>query len=55
MTTGLSAEGVTEPRSGVAAGESVVARAGSFLRDGDRVRPVPAAASSTPIADAAPR
>ncbi|MDE4910414.1 efflux RND transporter periplasmic adaptor subunit [Methylobacterium sp. 092160098-2] len=55
VTTGLSAEGFTEIRAGVAAGESVVARAGSFLRDGDRVRPVPAAASSTPIADAAPR
>ncbi|MGU3467336.1 efflux RND transporter periplasmic adaptor subunit [Methylobacterium sp. C33D] len=54
VTTGLSAEGFTELRSGVAAGESVVARAGSFLRDGDRVRPV-AAPASTPIADAAPR
>ncbi|MEE7450155.1 efflux transporter periplasmic adaptor subunit [Methylobacterium radiotolerans] len=54
VTTGLSAEGFTELRSGVAAGESVVARAGSFLRDGDRVRPVPAP-TSTPIADAAPR
>lgn len=54
VTTGLSADGFTELRSGVAAGESVVARAGSFLRDGDRVRPVPAA-TSTPIADVAPR
>ncbi|MGH1588279.1 efflux RND transporter periplasmic adaptor subunit [Methylobacterium phyllosphaerae] len=54
VTTGLSAEGVTELRSGVAAGESVVARAGSFLRDGDRVRAVPSPAS-TPMADAAPR
>ncbi|GJE48043.1 Multidrug resistance protein MdtE [Methylobacterium tardum] len=54
VTTGLSAEGFTEIRSGAAAGESIVARAGSFLRDGDRVRPVPAN-TSTPIADAAPR
>jgi HlyD family secretion protein len=54
VTAGLSAEGFTEIRSGVSAGESVVARAGSFLRDGDRVRPVPTTAS-TPIADAAPR
>ena len=54
VTTGLSAEGFTEIRAGVAAGESVVARAGSFLRDGDRVRPVPAN-TGTPIADAAPR
>jgi HlyD family secretion protein len=41
VETGLSAEGFTELRSGIAAGEAVVARAGSFLRDGDRVRPVP--------------
>lgn len=54
VTTGLSAEGFTEIRAGVAAGESVVARAGSFLRDGDRVRPVPAN-TGTPIANAAPR
>ena len=45
VETGLSAEGFTEIRSGIAAGESVVARAGSFLRDGDRVRPVPSAAA----------
>ncbi|WP_375464865.1 efflux RND transporter periplasmic adaptor subunit [uncultured Methylobacterium sp.] len=38
---GLSAEGFSEVRSGVSAGETVVARAGSFLRDGDRVRAVP--------------
>jgi HlyD family secretion protein len=54
VATGLSAEGFTEIRNGVSAGESVVARAGSFLRDGDRVRAVPATAS-TPMADAAPR
>ena len=54
VTTGLSAEGFTEISAGVAAGENVVARAGSFLRDGDRVRAVPSAAS-TPMADAAPR
>jgi len=40
VVTGLSAEGFTEIRSGVAAGEAVVARSGSFLRDGDRVRAV---------------
>lgn len=51
VETGLSAEGFTEIRSGLAAGEAVVARAGSFLRDGDRVRPVlpagPQAAAGT--------
>jgi HlyD family secretion protein len=48
---GLAADGVLEIRSGVAAGEAVVARASSFLRDGDRVRavqPVTAAADTTP-------
>jgi len=43
VTPGLSAEGFTEIRDGLAAGERVVARAGSFLRDGDRVRAVEAA------------
>ena len=37
---------VVEVRSGVHAGESVVARAASFLRPGDRVRPMPEAAAS---------
>ena len=46
VRTGLSAEGVIEIREGVAAGEPVVARAGSFLRDGDRVRPVVARAAA---------
>lgn len=41
VETGLSAEGFTELRSGLKPGEMVVARAGSFLRDGDRVRAVP--------------
>jgi HlyD family secretion protein len=47
VRTGLSAEGFVEIAEGLAAGESVVARAGSFLREGDVVRPV--------VADAAPR
>lgn len=41
VATGLSAEGLTEIRTGLSAGDVVVSRAGSFLRDGDRVRPVP--------------
>jgi len=40
VTTGLSAEGFVQIEQGVAAGEAVVTRAGSFLRDGDAVRPV---------------
>lgn len=50
VTPGLSADGFTEIREGVIAGESVVVRAGSFLRDGDRVRAVIAA--TRPVADA---
>ncbi|GBU19098.1 hemolysin D [Methylobacterium sp.] len=50
VVNGLSAQGVTEIREGLAGGESVVARAGSFLRDGDRVRAVSAPARA---ADAA--
>ncbi|TXM67679.1 efflux RND transporter periplasmic adaptor subunit [Methylobacterium sp. WL120] len=51
---GLSAAGFSEIRSGLSAGEAVVARAGSFLRDGDRVRSVPPEAV-TPLADATAR
>ena len=43
VRTGLSDEDDIEIRSGLSEGERVVARAGSFLRDGDRVRPVPLA------------
>ena len=58
VAPGLSADGFTELRSGVAAGESVVARAGSFLRDGDRVRAVPSPNNTpmaAPMADADPQ
>ena len=40
VKTGLSAEGFTEIREGVEAGALVVSRAGSFLREGDRIRAV---------------
>ncbi len=43
VKTGLQGDGVVEIVDGLAAGESVVARAGGFLRDGDRVTPVAAA------------
>jgi RND family efflux transporter MFP subunit len=39
VNTGLSADGFVQIAEGVAAGEAVVTRAGSFLRDGDLVRP----------------
>ncbi len=40
VRTGLSAEGFVEIETGIASGELVVAKAGSFLRDGDTVRAV---------------
>ncbi|WP_298962875.1 efflux RND transporter periplasmic adaptor subunit [uncultured Methylobacterium sp.] len=40
VRTGLSDDDDIEIRAGLEPGERVVARAGSFLRDGDRVRPV---------------
>jgi RND family efflux transporter MFP subunit len=44
IRTGLAANALVEVREGLADGDLVVARAGTFLRDGDTVRPVPAAA-----------
>ena len=40
VTTGLSVGGLVEIKSGLTAGDTVIARAGSFLRDGDAVRPI---------------
>jgi RND family efflux transporter MFP subunit len=40
VKTGLMARGLVEVRSGVNEGDIVVTRAGTFLRDGDAVRPV---------------
>lgn len=50
VRTGLSDEDDIEIRSGLGEGERVVARAGSFLRDGDHVRPVPVATQTPPPA-----
>jgi len=44
VVTGLAGGGLVEIVSGLAAGEDVVARSGTFLRDGDAVAPVRAAA-----------
>lgn len=58
VTTGLSTQGFTEIRTGLDGGELVVARAGSFLRDGDKIRsvlPKATAASAEPVvAESAP-
>ncbi|MCK0197862.1 efflux RND transporter periplasmic adaptor subunit [Ancylobacter sp. 6x-1] len=48
VTTGLQGDGFVEIASGLASGEQVVARAGGFLRGGDRVTPVPAPDAATP-------
>jgi RND family efflux transporter MFP subunit len=42
IKTGLAANALVEVRGGLADGDLIVARAGTFLRDGDTVRPVPA-------------
>lgn len=46
VTVGLKAEGRAEIREGLAPGETVVAVAGTFVRNGDRVTPVPAATTT---------
>ena len=50
VRTGLSDDDDIEIRSGLNDGERVVARAGSFLRDGDRVRPVSVATRAPAVA-----
>src|SRR5262249_36021258 len=42
VTAGLIAGDQIEVREGLSAGDIIVLRAGAFLRDGDRVRPIPA-------------
>ncbi|KQP30669.1 efflux RND transporter periplasmic adaptor subunit [Methylobacterium sp. Leaf100] len=50
VRTGLSDDDSIEVRQGLAEGEQVVARAGSFLRDGDRVRPIAVAGPAALVA-----
>jgi multidrug efflux pump subunit AcrA (membrane-fusion protein) len=47
VSVGLLAAGQAEIREGVSKGEMVIARAGAFVRDGDRVRAVGSAEGST--------
>ena len=42
VTVGLIAGGQAEIREGLSDGDTVVSRAGAFVRDGDRVRSVAA-------------
>jgi RND family efflux transporter MFP subunit len=43
VVTGLTAKGMVEIRSGLQQGDVVIARAGTFVRNGDTVRPVKSA------------
>jgi len=54
VRTGLSDDADIEISSGLADGEQVVARAGSFLRDGDRVRAVPETRTMPAVTAASP-
>jgi multidrug efflux pump subunit AcrA (membrane-fusion protein) len=45
VRVGLLSGGKAEIREGLSEGDQVVARAGTFLREGDRVRPMPEQAS----------
>jgi HlyD family secretion protein len=46
VTEGIRDGGHVEILTGLAAGDTVVTKAGSFVRAGDRVNPVPAAATN---------
>ena len=49
VETGLSDAGLVEVTAGVAEGELVVSKAGTFLRSGDRVKPRVVAGDGTKI------
>jgi HlyD family secretion protein len=44
VTVGLKADGKAEIRKGIDPGEQVITISGTFVRDGDRVTPVPLSA-----------
>lgn len=47
ITTGLRSGNLVEVRSGLAEGDTVVEKSGTFLRDGDAVRPMPESGAGT--------
>jgi HlyD family secretion protein len=49
IKTGLNSEGLVEVREGLKLGDIVVARAGTFLRDGDMIRPAVEATTADPV------
>ena len=46
VTTGIRDGGLVEILSGIAAGDTVVTKAGSFVRPGDKINPIPATTGS---------
>ena len=46
VTTGIRDAGWVEITQGLAAGDSVVTKAGAFVRSGDHINPVPSAADA---------
>lgn len=46
IETGIEDDGFIEIRSGLAEGDKVITKAGAFVRDGDRIKPVLAAAET---------
>jgi len=50
VTVGLKAEGKAEIRTGIEPGDQVIAISGTFVRDGDRVTPVPLSAAAVSAA-----
>ena len=46
ITTGIRDGGWVEVLTGLTAGESIVAKAGAFVADGDRINPIPAQAET---------
>ena len=48
VVTGIRDSGMVEVLEGLVAGDTVVTKAGAFVRDGDHINPVPAEATATP-------
>jgi RND family efflux transporter MFP subunit len=53
LVTGIRGNGLIEIMSGIAAGESVVLKAGTFVRDGDQVTPIDASVDAAAAATGA--
>lgn len=51
VTTGIRQAGWVEILSGLAAGDQIVARAGAFVSDGDKINPIAAPAASSTSSD----